>query len=138
MGQCKWCGKSGWFLSLSPAKLCKKCHTQIFPEVSRKGEVISQSFQLIEKTKSLKTKLTRCDTIIQYASDLVQYEEKGIPTITPSPSEIVTEYSRVKKEALKDDISEKTLKAARKVKILTTSTSKINQVTKVLLLLCEI
>jgi hypothetical protein len=51
--------------------------------------VISESLDLVEKSKRLDTRLSRCDVVIAKAKELMAYQALGIPTISPPPNQLV-------------------------------------------------
>lgn len=87
MGQCKWCGKSGIFLSLSEKGLCNNCHTFITADISLRTRQINESVSIMEKTKNIDVMVSRFDFVIKQAEHLYQYEQRNINTTKPLPSQ---------------------------------------------------
>ena len=90
MAECLWCKRSGFFLSLSKDHLCKGCVPVVLLEVSQRSRVINESAQLIENSKNLDTRLSRCDVILSNARCLLKYEEHGIGGMQPRPSDLIS------------------------------------------------
>ncbi|MDP2718538.1 MAG: hypothetical protein Q8P44_01700, partial [Dehalococcoidia bacterium] len=51
--------------------------------------------KLIEESKNTKTRVSRCDLLIQHAQALLEYERKGIP-LNPSPSQLLSQYTAIR------------------------------------------
>ncbi len=93
MAECKYCGKKGLLLKVTRNGLCKKCDPIIVMSVKQYARVIQDSVKLIEKSKNMETKLFCCDTILEHAQYLAEYERKGIPTFKPEPSKLIKKYA---------------------------------------------
>jgi len=65
MARCKYRNRSGLFLSLNSDGLCNLCALVIVKCVNRHVEVIENSWDIIERTKSHWTKIGRYNTIIR-------------------------------------------------------------------------
>lgn len=133
MAKCKYCGKNGLFVFVNQDGLCKNCQLIIVGDVNQRFRIINDSMKLIEESKNLKTRLGRCDTLIEHARELTRYENLGINTITPSPSDLVSAYLARKDEIIVDNIEQYLIMAETKVEIADTSRKKINEYNKVLL-----
>lgn len=134
MAKCKYCDKSGFFFTVDSNGLCNECAPVIISIVNNNFRIINESTKLIRESKNFKTKLSRCDLIIKIAEKLLEYENKGIKTINPPPSEFISQYKNVVRdeiilESLKLDIE----KAKAKFEIASVSQPKINEINKVLL-----
>ena len=133
MARCKWCGRSGLFLSINEISVCNNCWAIISPEFFAGKKIILESLQLVVNSKNLDTKLFRLDLALEWAEKLIKYENKGISVISPPPSEFLTtlppERNRIIKEALEFEIKE--LKV--KVDVATSSQSQISHLSKFLL-----
>ena len=138
MAKCKYCGRSGFFFQVDSNGLCNECASVIIPIVKNNLRVINESTELINKSKNFKTKLSRCDLVIEIAEKMLEYENKGITTITPPPSVFISQYKDVVRdkiilESLKLDIE----KAKAKFDITNTPKAKINEINKVLIKIQE-
>ncbi len=74
MGQCRYCGRSGWLLSVNAVGLCGFCQPAYAIEVPSRSRVIQESQQLISRSTKLDTRLSRCDIVIEQAQGLLNYE----------------------------------------------------------------
>lgn len=110
MATCRWCGRSGIFLSVSSNGMCGSCEPAVVDSVLTSTRVIEESLGLVKNSKKLETRLSRCDTVIQHAQHLRQYEDRGIPTIDPPPSQLVIDMPKEKDEivvtTLNNELSE--------------------------------
>ena len=86
MASCKWCGKSGLFLSLTKNGLCKICDIEIVSDIFQKQMLINDSTQIIQASENVDTIVSRFDFIVDILNSLSKYEQKGIPTLNPPPS----------------------------------------------------
>jgi len=84
MSTCKWCNNRGIFLFTDKDGLCQKCSFKIRTEANSKLRVIKESEKLIEKTKKIDTVISSSELMIQYLSDFLKYEEKGISVFSRS------------------------------------------------------
>lgn len=137
MGQCKNCGHSGWFLSISELGLCNDCHGFISSDISNRSRIISESAKIIAKSKKLDVQLSRYDLMIEQLEALKQYEEKGIPTVDEPPSKWLQECKKRKDEFIYEGLKLELKDAQNKTEITTSMTAKINQLSKVLVKIRE-
>lgn len=86
MAKCKWCGKSGIFLSLSKNGLCNTCEIIVVSEIVQAQKHINESTEIIQQSANTDTIVSRFDFIVDKLKALRRFEEKGIPTIIPPPS----------------------------------------------------
>lgn len=89
MAICKYCGKSGCFLSLTDAGVCDNCAQILQPQVNRAVDIVMESVEIVNRSKNLATQLSRCEVIEEIIDKhLRPLEEKGIETLkggqTPS------------------------------------------------------
>jgi len=84
MATCKWCGQSGWFFSVNSEGLCKKCTPYVLLEVSEHGRIITESVKLINESKNAKTRVSRCDLVIEHPEAILKYGDSGIHGVKES------------------------------------------------------
>lgn len=133
MPQCKYCGKSGFFLSVTLNGLCQQCNYIFVMDLKQRARIMQESYKIIDNSKNLSTKLSRCDTIIQHAEELLRYEQKGIPTIQPSPSELITKTKQVKEDIIIKSLEEDLERAMDKAALASTQSTKTSDLNKVIL-----
>lgn len=90
MATCRYCGRGGLFRSVDGNGLCADCRRPVALAVSSANRVLTDSLKLAQTGKTLSTRLGRWDLAIEKAEALLEYERKGIPTISPPPSEVLT------------------------------------------------
>ena len=95
MAQCKMCGKKGFLLSVSVNGLCKSCDPIVVMDIQQRGRIINDCMNLIDKSKNIDTRLSRCELLIKHAKALLEYEHKEIPTLNPSPSQLLSNYTSI-------------------------------------------
>lgn len=132
MGTCRWCGKSGWFVSVNKQGLCSGCNTAITLEASQKVRIIQESKDIVMKSKKLDTKLSRLDLMLEVATDLLKYEDKGIEVIDPPPSEIIRMIQTDQQELVLAWAREQVDNILTKANLKPTPKTKINAGTKAL------
>jgi len=120
MAQCKMCGRKGFLLSVSANGLCKSCDQIVVMDVQQRGRIINDCMKLIDKSKNIKTRLSRCDLLIEHAQALLEYEHKGIPTVNPSPSQLLSNYMPIRTQmAGEENIDKPSTQGPQKRQVLT-------------------
>lgn len=130
MATCKWCGKSGFFLSVTPNGLCGNCNYSVTFNAREKLRLIEDSIKVVMKSKNLDTKLSRLDFIIEQATYLLEYENKNINMFTINPSVIIEMANKDKIEAVIETLTEEFNKTLLKIDVTTSFTSKLNEINK--------
>lgn len=133
MAQCKMCGQKGFFLVVSANGLCNSCEPIVVMDVEQRGRIINDCVELVTESKNMKTRLSRCDLLVEHAQALLEYEQKGIPTISPPPSELLTEYTPMRNQIVLEGVTAEVEKALAKAEIAATSRTSINEANKALL-----
>jgi hypothetical protein len=133
MAQCKMCGQKGFFLPVSANGLCNSCEPIVVMDVQQRGRIINDCVELVAESKNMKTRLSRCDLLVEHAHALLEYEQKGIPTISPPPSELLTEYTPMCNQIVLEGVTAEVEKALAKAEIAATSRTSINEANKALL-----
>ena len=120
MARCKWCNKRGLFLSVDSNGLCRDCE-HLAVEIVSRARVLQESMRLAHKGKTYGTRLSRCDLAIEHAEFLFEFERKGVPTVSPSPSSILHEYQNLRTEIIIAEASDVSKKAFEKSSLATTA-----------------
>jgi len=137
MAQCKYCGRSGWFLSLSREGLCRNCGPTIVRDVVRKGQIINESLKIIKGSRKLETQLSRCDLVIDLAQTLTEYDKRGINTIQPPPSYLLRDLGAQRDELILAGLEREASEAQAKAQVATSIRAKLTFLSKVLLRIRE-
>jgi len=132
MAQCKMCGQKGLLLSVSANGLCKSCEPIVVMDVQQRGRIMQDCMKLVAESKNMETRLSRCDLLVEHAQFLLEYEHKGIPTISPLPSELLTEYNAMRDQIVLEGVTAEVEKALAKAEIVATSRTSINETNKAL------
>lgn len=131
MGQCKLCGKKGLLLTLDKQGLCNNCQLQLYPSLVRTIEIIEESQKIIKESKNWKTKLGRCDTIVQLLERFAGYEARGIKGLfNKTVPECLQEVEAMRSEVMKEAISATYEDARAKAQFSSTPRTKINACNK--------
>ena len=117
MRTCKWCGKSGWFLSLSKDGFCQSCESTVKSNVIQATQILNQSLALMKRGKGLDFRLSKAALAIEKLRELLPFYNKKLLRLSPSPQEWVahihseqrkmvvqhvsTLFNQAKKEALR-------------------------------------
>ncbi|MBU4349766.1 hypothetical protein KJ830_03460 [bacterium] len=137
MAQCKMCGRKGFFLSVSEDGLCKSCESIVVMDIQQRGRIINDCIKLVNESKNMSTQLSRYDLLREHAQALLEYEHKGIPTISPSPSQFLSEYTTNRDQIVLEGITAEVEKALARAEIATTPRTSINEANKALLKIRE-
>lgn len=158
MAQCERCKKKGFFVFVNANGLCKSCAAQsqcrlcekwtthlitshgicydcqdIFEmDVTQRLRIMNDCEKLVDNSKNMNTRLSRCDLLLEHAQALLKYEKKKIPTIEPYPSQYLKEYTAKRNQIILEGVTEVVEKALAKAKIGTTPSTSITQANKAL------
>ena len=138
MAQCKWCDRSGWFLSLSTNALCQHCEPSFQLDVRQRGRIIQDSQDIIESSRNLETKLSRIQLLLDQLTALQKYEQRGITTLSIAPSEAIRIYERRRTEEIADHAKLAHDDAVAKADLTVSSRSKVTALSKGLLKLRDL
>lgn len=133
MATCKICNRNGLFLSVNKHGLCTTCNAGLIIEAQSRLRVINESMELADNGKTLATRLSRCDLVIEHAQALVKYERIGVRVISPLPSVIVKTYTDNKVKIIKEELLNESRQALEKSKLASTVNAKVTALSKVVL-----
>lgn len=137
MGQCIWCGRKGIFVSVDRNNLCRNCQPALYLDIQQRCRIVEESQKLIEKSENFKTRVHRIGVILEHAHALTQYEEKGVSTITPPPSECEKHFIDLKNELIYENITSEIEKIMNKAKLALTAKIKMTEANKAILKIVE-
>ncbi len=137
MAQCKMCGLKGFFLSVSEDGLCKSCESIVVMDIQQRVRIINDCIKLVNESKNMNTQLSRYDLLREHAQALLEYEHKGIPTVSPSPSQFLSEYTTNRDQIVLDGVTAEVEKALDRAEISATTRTSINEANKALLKIRE-
>ena len=100
MAKCRYCDRGAWNLRVNADGLCPQCAPAVTASIQSIARVISESLDLVERSKKLDTRLSRCDVVIDKAKALMAYQAVGIPTISPPPNQLVAQMEERKRELI--------------------------------------
>ena len=125
MATCKMCEKSGWLLKVDNNGLCEHCEDIYLPQLLNYCRIVIESGQIIGKTKSTATKLSRIKVAADCCDKLIPYEKRGIPTLTENPSDVIRELEKLRVETVSDEVFQLRFKAREKAKDASTDAGKL-------------
>ena len=111
------------FMSVDPNGLCRNCE-YLAVEIQGRARVLEQSMRLADKGKTFGTRLSRCELVIEHAGYLVQFERKGVPTVSPSPSYILDEFRALRTQLIVSEAESVVEKAFEKSSLTSTANAK--------------
>lgn len=138
MAKCKWCSRSGFFLSVNANGVCNNCSTIISLDVNQKLRIVKESLDIIQKSKNIDTVISRYDLAMENIESLIQYENKGISVTSTPPSKNLSLLKKDREAIIIEKIKEEYRNVLSKVEVATTSKAKITQLSKFLLRVREI
>lgn len=90
MAACKWCGRTGWFLTTSKNGLCSKCKTTVQAKVEYLTRAVNESLAVVNREdESLDMRLKGCQAAVKYLREMVPLNEKGVVELKIPPQEWV-------------------------------------------------
>src|SRR3990172_7345958 len=137
MAACKHCGRSGIFLTVTKNGLCSNCDPIVVMDVLQRVRIINDSMKLVKTSKKLDIKLSRSDLLIQHASALSKYEERGISTLRPLPSILLKEYKAQRDPMILDFLTSEFESLKTRLNVTATIKSKVNLISRLLLKIRE-
>ena len=80
--------------------------------------------RLAHEGKTFGTRLSRCDLAIEHAEHLSKFENKSVPTVSPSPSVILTEYRALRTQLIIEEANTVADKSFGKASVASTPKAK--------------
>jgi hypothetical protein len=137
MAQCRYCKRSGLFLSVTTNGLCTACEPVVMTDVQQRARVIGDCIELVKKSTKLDTRLSRCDLLLEQAQSLTRYEVLGIPTLSPSPSQLVHRYRAERERLIVEGLQAELDAAHSRATLAVSPKTKVNHLSKALLRIRE-
>jgi len=138
MAKCKSCNRKGIFFKVDRDGLCYECAPVVHRAIDSCSRVIQDSMRLAHDGKTFKTRLSRCELVIERAKTLRDYERRGIPTISPSPSKLASEYRAYRSEIILEEAQRAADKSIQKADVAATPRTKQSALSSGLLKIQEI
>ena len=109
----------------------------LWPQIERVFQIINESLELVETSKKLDTRLSRCDVVISTAERLKELTYVGEWGLTRDPDELIAAMHKRKDRLILEATKEEVKKAWNKAEVAVTPKTKINTLSKVLLKIKE-
>lgn len=100
MATCRYCGRSGWFLSLSADGLCNACRPPVVRDIVQRKKQVERLVRNVNMRGDFVKKVQDCDNAIRHLTVLEDYERRGIPIRDLSPSSLLAEYRQRREKIL--------------------------------------
>ncbi len=137
MGRCLLCGNRKLFVALNRDRLCRVCSVIVAGDRQQLLLALKDPGHLLHTPKKFETRLSQCDIIIAHARALLEYEKRGIRTMTPLPSEIIEKYQEVRKRIVSDGVREEVGILLEKASQAPTPQASVALADEALLKICE-
>ena len=131
MATCRWCAQGGIFRAVDRNGLCSNCARPVLLSIQSISRVVDESLRLARTGKTLSTRLSRWQIVIERAENLVEYEERGISTITPLPSQLIVAAKLELARAASEGLREEMRSAESKAGLAATAAARLNAIAKV-------
>ena len=95
-------------------------------DIVQRARIINDSLELAREGKTFATRLSRCDLLLDHAQHLIQYEQKGIPTDSPVPSQVLAEFRTCRSDLILEEAHRAAEKAKAKASVAASTTAKHN------------
>jgi len=118
--------------------LCKRCAYPVISDIQQRARIIDDCVRLAQEGKTYATRLSRHELLIEQLELLLVYERKGIPTLSPNPSELIERMGGYRGTIVAEEIEKIADKAKKQAELTANVTPKFNALTKALLKVQEI
>jgi len=105
-------------------------------DIEQHAQVITHCMREVEESPVIETRLSGCEQIVEHAKDLLVYERKGVATLNPLPTHLITLYTDRQNTLVIENI-ESELKKIIEDTANKDATSKIEKANKVLTTIIE-
>jgi hypothetical protein len=102
-------------------------------EVTQRKRIINDCIRLISTSKSLETRISRCECLIEQSGALLVFEKRGIPTLTIAPSELLLQYRKERERMIVEGLKELVVQTLAKARLASSDSSRITHATKAIL-----
>ncbi|UEX79755.1 hypothetical protein [Sediminicurvatus halobius] len=132
MAKCKLCKRSGWFLGKDKDGICTKCQKKVNPQKSEVMRLLDEYTEHIRNSKKLDTTLFYYKLGLMALENLKMFEDRGISTIDPPPSQAIQEWREERAKKVLEPLNTQRILARSKSENAITVSGKIEPFSKVL------
>lgn len=104
MTQCKNCLQKGPYIDLDSAGLCHECGLIVFDYIEHHRQMINNSLKLANAGGTIHVRYRGCDSAIEHAQHLAEYENKGVATGHPVPNDIINQCQDIRGRLLEEGL----------------------------------
>lgn len=133
MAKCRYCGRSGWFMSVTENGLCTSCNPIIVRDIVQRKKDIARQAKAINLPGKFEDRVQRCDVAIRHLKVLADYERRGIPIRDLSPSSFFKEYQQARERILTDGLEKLVSDGLARAEVAQTPGAKIGQASRSLI-----
>jgi len=94
--------------------------------------IINDSVKLVEESKKVETRISRCDLLLQHLNELLKYERRGIEALNIPPSALISRYASMRDQIIVETLTKEYEDAKQKLSLGGTVNSRVNALTKLL------
>jgi hypothetical protein len=132
MATCRYCQRGGFFRAVDKSGLCADCQRPVMIAIKSQWRVFQSSLAIATTAKSLSTRLSRWELVLDKAEALLEFERRGIPTTDPPPSRLIESARGDMVEAITEGLQEEISEAESKSRVATTATSRLSPMGRVI------
>jgi tetratricopeptide (TPR) repeat protein len=125
MAKCRYCGSKGWLNAVDNNGLCRECQQIYLPDIVNRCRIVLESNKIIEKSKNIDTILSRVDVAIENLEVLKQYHDRGVPTFSAPPQDLIIEFEADQAAAINRFIHEQFVMARAAIESSSTPAGKM-------------
>jgi tetratricopeptide (TPR) repeat protein len=133
MAKCRYCGRSGWFMSVTENGLCTSCNPIIVRDIVQRKKDIAKQAKAVNLPGKFENKVHGCDAVIRHLKVLADYERRGIPIRDLSPSSFLQEYHQARERILADGLEKLVSDGLARAEVARTVAAKIIQASRALI-----
>jgi tetratricopeptide (TPR) repeat protein len=131
MAKCKYCEKGGWFTTINNAfGLCDTCvqeHGALFLSAMKTAVRAVDTMKTAKKPETIMSKVA---VLRQQCEILYRFEQKGVNSIDPPPSQLLSKMKLVEREVVEEAIQSALFNARQKAEDGVTDSAKLGGYTR--------
>jgi hypothetical protein len=127
MAKCRYCGRSGWFMSVTENGLCSSCNPIVVRDIVQRKKDIARQAKAVNLPGKFENRVQRCDVAIRHLKTLADYERRGIPIRDFSPSSFLQEYHQTRERILTEGFEKLVSDALARAEVAPTPAARIAQ-----------
>lgn len=106
MPKCINCSKKGWFLEVSNDGFCRQCFDEVRPVIESLCRSVISNSKAGDRSTVTKARLTKYFLAEDAANRLIEFDKKGVPTLTTPPSEVAQSIRTIAQSLIATEIDD--------------------------------